>query len=107
MLEGFFYEACKLDYYNSIELLARRYSNIDYIMQMPAADFHEFFKIAKDKEREERIFAMWAQQMPFMSKDSFVSFDEYKDRVTGRNIDTRSTSELSQEIDEIERKMQQ
>lgn len=104
-MESFFYEACKLDSIKATELLTRRYNSIDYIMHMPVNEFCEFFKLAKDKEREERIFEMWAQQMPFMSKDNFISFEDYKAKVTGKNIDTRATSEILEDIDEIENKL--
>ena len=103
-MESFFYEACKLDEVKAKEMLLRRYSDINYIMAMPAAEFIEFYELAKDKEREERIFTQWVQQMPYMSQDNFVSFADYKDRVTGKNIDTRSTAEMLADIDEIEKK---
>lgn len=104
-MEGFFYEACRLDYISTLEIITRRYSNIDFIMQMPVSDFYKFLKLAKEKEQEERIFVMWTQQLPFMSKDNFTSFNDYKDSVTGKNIDTRSTAEINEDIDEIEKKL--
>lgn len=104
-MESFFYEACKLDEIVIIEMLLRRYHEIDYILKMPLAQFVEFYKIAREKEKEERIFAQWTQQMPFMSRDNYISFEDYKDRLTGKNIDTRSTAEISAETDEIERRL--
>jgi hypothetical protein len=36
-----------------------------------------------------------------------VSFADYKDRVTGANIDRRSTAEILAELDDIERELQE
>ena len=58
---------------------------------------------AKEKERDERIFAQWVVQLPNMSSEDFMSFEAYKDRVTGANIDTRPTAEILAELDEIEK----
>lgn len=87
-------------------MILRRYGNIDYILRMPLNDFLEFYKLAKQKEREERIFLQWVVQMPLMSQDNFVSFEDYADKITGRNIDTRSTEEMLKDIDEIERRLE-
>lgn len=102
-MESFFYEACKIDKGAAEELILRRYSDINYILRMPADEFISFYKLAKEKEREERIFLQWALQLPLMTKDTFTSFEDYKDKVTGKNIDTRSTEEMLNDIDEIER----
>lgn len=37
-----------------------------------------------------------------MAQDTFVSFAEYKDRCTGRDIDTRPASQIIREAMEIE-----
>lgn len=37
---------------------------------------------------------------------SFVSFADYKDRVTGANIDRRSTAAIEKDLDEVERELQ-
>lgn len=36
-----------------------------------------------------------------------VSFADYKDRVTGANIDRRSTAEILAELDDVERELQE
>ena len=59
---------------------------------------------AREKEKENRYFLQWVVQLPNMSKENFVSFDEYVDRVTGRNIDNRPVYECMAEIEEIKKK---
>ena len=59
---------------------------------------------ALEKDREERIHQQWVAQLPIMAySGEFVSFAEYKARVTGANIDRRSTAEILAELDDVER----
>ena len=60
-----------------------------------------------EKDQEERIFQQWVAQLPVMAyTGKYVSFADYKDRVTGANIDRRSTAELMKELDEVEAELQ-
>ena len=60
-----------------------------------------------ETEREERIFQQGVVQLPVMAYSGKpVSFAEYKDRVTGANIDRRTTAELLRELDEVEAELQ-
>lgn len=59
-----------------------------------------------EKSREEQLFQQWVAQLPWMDKDTYVSFADYKDRVTGANIDRRSVAEIMAELDEVERELQ-
>ena len=59
---------------------------------------------AKEKEQENRFFLQWVVQLPHMTKENFVSFDSYLDKVTGRNIDRRPVYECMAEIEEIKKK---
>ena len=61
---------------------------------------------AMEKTREERLFQQWVVQLPWMDKENFVSFADYKDRVTGANIDRRSVAEIMADLDEVERELQ-
>lgn len=58
---------------------------------------------AREKEKENRYFLQWVVQLPHMTKENFISFDGYIDKVTGRNIDTRPISECMAEIEEIKK----
>ena len=59
-----------------------------------------------EKEREARFFQQWVAQLPYMSEKTFVSFADYKDKLTGANIDRRSVAEIMAELDEVERQLQ-
>lgn len=61
---------------------------------------------AREKEKENRFFLQWVVQLPHMTKESYVSFDEYFDKVTGRNIDKRSVADCMAEIEEIKKKFE-
>lgn len=61
---------------------------------------------ALEQERDDRIFQQWVVQLPHMGRDNFISFTDYKDKVTGANIDRRSTAEILAELDEVERQLQ-
>lgn len=58
---------------------------------------------ALEKDREDRLFQQWTAQLPIMAMTGEVeSFADYKDRVTGANIDLRPASEINRELDEVE-----
>jgi hypothetical protein len=87
--------------------LLHRYHNIEFILQLDALDGLELIAKAMEKDREERIFQQWVVQLPVMAySGKSVSFADYKDRVTGANIDRRSVEEIEKELDEVERELQ-
>ena len=60
-----------------------------------------------EQDREERIHQQWVAQLPIMAySGEFISFADYKARVTGANIDRRTTAELLRELDEVEAELQ-
>lgn len=59
-----------------------------------------------EKSRDERIFQQWVALYPWMDKESYVSFADYRDQVTGANIDRRSVAEIMHDLDEVERELQ-
>lgn len=58
---------------------------------------------AKEKEQEQRHFMQWVVQLPNMTDETYVSFSDYVDRVTGKNIDNRPVAECMKEIEEIKK----
>lgn len=88
-------------------MLLHRYHNIDYVLQLPPEDGLALIVKAMEKDREERLFQQWVAQLPLMAVSGEVeSFANYKDRVTGANIDRRSTAELMADLEEVERQLQ-
>jgi len=87
-------------------LLLHRYHNIEFILQLDANTGAPLILEALEKEREERIFQQWTAQLPIMAySGKYVSFADYKDRVTGANIDRRPTAEILAELEEVEREL--
>ena len=87
--------------------MLHRYHNLDYVLQLPPEDGLALIVKAMEKDREERLFQQWVAQLPLMAISGEVeSFANYKDRVTGANIDRRSTAELMADLEEVERQLQ-
>ncbi len=86
-------------------MLLHRYHNIDYILQLDADTGCALILKAMEQERDDRLFQQWVVQLPLMGQENFVSFADYKDRVTGANIDRRSTAEILAELDEVEKEL--
>jgi hypothetical protein len=59
-----------------------------------------------EKTREERYFQQWVVQLPLMTQDTFVSFKDYTDKITGANIDRRSVAEIEADLAEVEAQLQ-
>ena len=75
---------------------------------MPAERGLDLIEKAREETRNERIFQQWVVQLPLMGYTGvYVGFADYKDRVTGANIDRRPTAEIMAEVDEIERQLQE
>ena len=87
-------------------MLLHRYHNIEYILQLDADTGCDLILKAQEQERDDRIFQQWVVQLPLMSQENFVSYADYKDKVTGANIDRRSTAEILAELDEVEKELQ-
>jgi len=79
---------------------------MDYILQMDPDTFIEMIEIALDKEKEERAHKQWSEMLPFMSLGmlEYISFEEYFENLSGKNIDMRPASEIIAEIEELHQK---
>ncbi len=69
---------------------------------MTVQEFSDFYKVAQEKEKEDKLYLQWCAMLPQMSK--YMKFSDFYDHMTGRNIDTRSTEVILAEIEEIHRK---
>lgn len=58
---------------------------------------------AREKDRDDRIFQQWCVQLPTMAAcESYMSFEDYRDRMTGSNIDRRPAAEILAELEAVE-----
>lgn len=81
--------------------MLHRYTDINFIMQMDADIGLALIQKAAEQERDARLFQQWTAQLPIMAyTGKNISFAEYRDRLTGANIDRRSVAEIQREIDE-------
>ncbi len=88
-------------------MLLHRYHNIDYVLQTDAETGLALIERAIMKDRDDRIFIQWVAQLGVMAYTGHVvSLADYKDRVTGANIDRRSTAEIMKDLDEVEAELQ-
>lgn len=87
--------------------MLHRYHDIDYVMSLDLETALRLIIKAKEEERDERIFRQWVAQLPLMAMSGEpISFEDYRDRVTGANIDLRPTAEILAELDDVERKFE-
>ena len=103
-MEKFFQTSSSIDEEEIIDLLLHRYGNLEYIMQLDIESALRVIEKAREKEKENRFFLQWVVQLPKMTQESYVSFESYLDKVTGRNIDKRPVYECMAEIEEIKKK---
>lgn len=103
-MENFFQNSSSLDLIEVEELLLFRYTNIDYILNLDISEGIELINKAIEKRQEEKHFTMWTSQLPFMSTENYISFEDYCDKLTGKNIVTKSKEEILREVEEIEQK---
>ena len=53
-----------------------------------------------EKEQDRWLHRQWCSLLPFMHMQmlKYVSFKDYKDRITGKNLDLRDTDVIIEEI---------
>lgn len=103
-MESFFQNGSSLDLIEVEELLLH-YPNFDYMMNLEINEGILIINKTIQKREEDRHFMMWNSLLPFMDKDSYVSFEDYEARLTGSNIVTKSTNEILKEAEDIEKKI--
>lgn len=86
--------------------MLHRYTNIEYILQLDLNTGLDLIKKAQEMERDDRLHRQWTAQLPIMAyTGNSVSFADYKDRVTGANIDRRSVAAIMADIDAAEKEL--
>lgn len=104
-MEGFFQICISFgDEIEVKELILRRYYNADYIFSMECMDFLLFLQKAREKELEEQIRCQWNAYLPYMNPSNYVSFQDYYNRCTGKNIDRRNVNEIIRDIEDTHRR---
>lgn len=107
-MENFFKISNSIDLVEVEELLLSRYSNLDYILNLGFYEGYEIILKAYSKESENRAWERWLVDYRNMTKDNFISFEEYKEKLFAPNIIQEkylTKEELLKEAAEIERKI--
>lgn len=75
-------------------------------MKLDVPMFLSLINMAMDKDKEEKIHAEWVSLLPMMASGllKYMSFGQYFDQVTGKNIDLRPTEDIIRDIEETHRK---
>lgn len=88
--------------------MLHRYHNIEFVLQTDLDTGLQLISKAIEKDRDDRIFQQWVAQLPMMGMTgTVVSFADYKDRVTGANIDRRPVAQIMVELDEVENRIKE
>jgi hypothetical protein len=100
----FFQNGSSIDLIEVEELLLR-YPNYDYIMNLEINEGILIINKAIEKRTEDRHFSMWTSLLPFMTEDTYISFEDYRVKLTGGNISRISREEALAKAEEIEMKV--
>lgn len=85
-MERFFIKSCSIDEIVDIEeLLLFRYSNMEYILNLSFIDGLVFIRKAYEKQCEEKLYKQWLVDYRNMTKETFISFSDYKERAIKKN----------------------
>lgn len=88
--------------------MLHRYHNIEYVLQTDLDLGLALIDKAIEKDRDERLFQQWTAQLPVMAlTGEVVGFADYKDRITGANIDRRPTAAINRDLDDVERELRE
>lgn len=101
-MESFFLTASQFDEIELKELLLKRYHTLEFIKDMGLIEFILFVNKAREKEKEERLYQQWCAMLPQMNK--YMSFVDFSDMLTGKNIDMRPAEDIIKDIEEAHRK---
>ena len=99
-MEEFFLLGCQVDEVKLIDLVLRRYHTLDVMKVLSVEQFVKLILTALDEESKEKYRQEWLSLLPCMIFTShYMTFDQYYETVTGRNIDLRPVDDIIAEID--------
>ena len=58
-----------------------RYSDVTYVLNCPFALGISIIKKANDQALDSKVWEMWLSLYPNMTKDNFISFTDYKNKL--------------------------
>lgn len=107
-MEGFYTISCQVDEIEATDLLLSRYNNIEYVLNLDVVTGYKVYLKAVEKDIEKIIWERWLIDYRSMTKDNFISFEEYKKKFIISNTETNiSKEDLLKRAEEIERKIEE
>ena len=101
-MEGFFYIVGGSHEEDAvIDRLASRYGwTVSEILNLDAVYLYRMDRKAREGKNREDAYQEWLAQLPFMIRKEakYISFTDYWDRVSGKNLDLRPDSEILAEV---------
>lgn len=88
-----------------VDLIYSRYHSVEFMREMEPETLVRLIDLAEEKEEKKKHYLAWATQLPYMDSESYISFNDYHDRMTLKNVDFRPASEIEAEIELIEQKL--
>lgn len=77
---------------------------MNYILNLDIEDFLELYIETLIKKQEDKLFQEWLVQVPYMDKDSYISFNDYLNNCKQNNQSSYnpiSDEELLKEMEEV------
>lgn len=97
-MERFFYFCCKADEIQVKEFILHRYHSLQILEDLQPLELIKILDYGMQLEKEENLFKMYCGMLPKLMK--YISFDEFKNVMTGANVDWRSADVIISEIEE-------
>lgn len=99
-MEKFFRIGCQIDEVKLIDLVLRRYHTLDVMKVLSLDRFIKLILLALEEESKEQFRREWLAMIPMMLfSGKYMTFEEYYNNVSGKNIDMRPAEEIMAEID--------
>lgn len=75
-----------------MDLLLHRYGDVEFIMNLDIADGVELIKKAFQSDVEDKLWQQWLFEHLFMTKENFMSFEDYRNQVIDKPVETTNIS---------------
>lgn len=100
-MEEFFRIGCQVDEIKLMDLVMRRYHSLDCMKWLSVEQFARLILLALESEIKDHKRQEWCALLPMMCLpgSKYLSFEEYFDLVTGKNVDMRPVDVIMEEID--------
>ena len=99
-MEEFFLIGCQIDEIKLIDLVLRRYHSLDCMEVLSVDQFIKLLLVAIESEAKEKYRQEWKALLPVMVfANKYMTFNEYYDTCTGKNVDLRPVEDIIAEID--------